>query len=53
MVKVIRQPGTDSYFVAVGRGRSFQPISGPHSNPRKAERQLSRIRSLTKDKRDR
>ena len=53
MLKVIRQPGTDSYFVADGRGRSFQPLTGPHSNPEKAARQLSRLRSLAKDKRER
>ena len=36
MLKVVRKPSTDEYFVAAGRGRSFQPISGPHFNPAKA-----------------
>jgi hypothetical protein len=53
MIKVVRLPGTDSFVVAVGRGRSFHPISGPHANPEKAARALNRTRSLQRDKRNR
>lgn len=53
MLKVIRKPRTEEWYLADGKGRSFAPVAGPFANADKARRALDRTRSLLLDKRGR